>query len=118
MKIILFLIFFNYLLHAKCHDELEQCRASCYERHHVATVVRGKQGPRGKPGPEGPAGPTGPRGHRGAAGIPGKDCGVSSFGVQVDDVESRLVTMETKVKGQEAEIKVLKTFKMENSKPG
>ena len=41
---ILFLVLFNLLLLAKCQDELEQCRASCYERHHVETVVRGKQG--------------------------------------------------------------------------
>ena len=114
---ILFLVLFNLLLLAKCQDELEQCRASCYERHHVATVVRGKQGPRGIPGPEGPAGPTGPTGprghpgHRGAAGTPGKDCGVSNFGVRVDDVEGRLVAMETKVKEQEAEIEMLKNSK-------
>jgi len=111
------LIFFNILLLAKCQDELEQCRASCYERHHVETVVRGKQGPRGIPGPEGPAGPIGPRGHRGAAGTPGKDCGVSSFGVRVDDVESRLVAMETKAKEQRAEIEMLKNFKEENNRP-
>ena len=117
MKITLFVLF-NLLLLAKCQDELEQCRASCYERHHVATIVRGKKGPRGNPGPEGPAGPTGPRGHRGAAGTPGKDCGVSSFGVRVDDVESRLVAMETKVMEQEAEIEMLKIFKEEKSRPG
>ena len=103
MKIILTL-FFNLLLLAECRGDLEQCRASCLERHpSVATVARGKQGPRGLPGPEGPR---------------GKDCGASKFEGRVDDFESKLVAMETKMKNQQAEIDMLKRFKEEKNRPG
>ena len=67
--------------------------------------MRGKQGPRGLPGPAGP---------------PGND-----FGDRFDGVEGRLVAMETrmrdqdkKIEDQENEIRVLRMFKEESTRPG
>ena len=97
MKIDFFLIL-NFVLLAKCQEDLEQCRASCYDRHHQATPMRGKQGPRGLPGPAGP---------------PGND-----FGDRIDGVEGRLVAMETMMRDQENEIRVLRMFKEESTRPG
>ena len=107
----------------KCQDELEQCRASCYEKHRQATqIIRGKQGPRGLIGPVGPKGSTGLPGEQGPPGI---DCGASNFGDRVDGVERNLFVLENKIReqdskieDQENEIKILKLFQELYNRPG
>ena len=126
MKIQQVLLVCLFPLLVKSQDELEQCRASCYEKHTQATqVTRGKMGPRGLAGPAGPKGSTGLPGERGPVGPPGKDCGASNFGVRVDDVERQLVGMENKIKerdskieDQENEIKKLKSLQELYNRPG
>ena len=126
MKIQQVLLVCLFPLLVKSQDELEQCRASCYEKHTQATqVTRGKMGPRGPAGPAGPKGSKGLPGERGPVGPPGKDCGASNFGVRVDDVERQLVGMENKIKerdskieDQENEIKKLKSLQELYNRPG